>query len=445
MVIANLKDRLIVQKREIEAKAKETYIEREQEINEAKKGIIAVIIGPRRAGKSTFAVHKLKEKFGYVNFDDEKLVDLKDYDDLIEQVNAVYGNPKTLFLDEVQNVEKWELLVNRLQRQGFDLVVSGSNANILSKELATHLTGRHSTTKILPLSFSEYLEFFKLKMVKGEVVEGGIEEGGQIRPRIISTTKGPQVQLTEAEIKAKFDQYLEWGGYPEPLVKKLDYKDYLSTLFDSVVYKDIVKRFRIRNPGAFEDLALYVVSHAANPYSYNTLAEVTKVKSPNTVEKYLNYLEEAFLIFRINRYSQKVKDQLKSDKKIYCIDNGLISAKGFRIFDRPSEWHENVAAVHLWKKHGKGLFYYKSSQGGYEVDFVVRDGTKITQLIQVSYDLSNSDTKTREFRSLITASKELRCDNLTVLTHDYEAEESFEWFGEKRKIRCIPLWKWLLE
>ncbi len=411
----NVKDRIIVQKREMEGKRKEPYIERSQALKGTGKNIVSVIMGPRRAGKSTFAFHELLkgDPFGYVNFDDEKLVDLEDYDDLIEKMNAVYNNPKTLFLDEIQNLKNWELFVNRLQRQGFNLVISGSNANILSKELATHLTGRHLTTTILPLSFSEFLRASE--------------------------------ELTEAEIKAKFDVYLERGGYPEPLVKNLDYKDYLSTLFDSVIYKDIVKRFRIRNAPAFENLALYVVSHASNAYSYNTLAELTKVKSPNTVEKYLAYLEEAFLIFRINRFSPKMKSQIKADKKIYCIDNGLIFAKGFRIFDRPSEWHENAAAVHLWKKHGKNLFYYKSQQGNYEVDFVIREGTKITQLIQISYDLKDQNTRTREFRALVTASKDLECDNLLVLTHDYEAEETFEWFGEKRKIKCFPLWKWLLK
>lgn len=441
--MVNVKDRLIVQKREIEERGKEPYIERDMSLKGPGKNIINVIMGPRRAGKSTFAFHELLKRgpFGYVNFDDEKLIELEDYDDLIEKMNVVYNNPKTLFLDEIQNLKNWELFVNRLQRQGFDLVISGSNANILSKELATYLTGRHLTTTILPLSFSEFLEFFKEKFVKGDILEGGIEEGGQIRTPIVSITKG--LQLTEAEIKAKFDVYLEWGGYPEPLVKNLDHKDYLSSLFDSVIYKDIVKRFKVRNPSAFENLALYVISHASNAYSYNTLAELTKVKSPNTVEKYLAYLEEAFLIFRISRFSLKMKSQIKSDKKIYCIDNGLLSAKGFRIFDTPSEWHENVAAVHLWKKHGKNLFYYKSQQGNYEIDFAVREGTKITQLIQISYDLNDQNTRTREFRALVTASKDLGCDNLLVLTHDYEAEETFEWFGEKRKIKCVPLWKWL--
>ena len=413
----NVKDRLLLQKNEIEERRKESYLEREQTLKDVEKRIIQVVLGPRRSGKSTFVLHELLKgaSFGYGNFDDEDLVEMENYDELIEKINLLYDKPRTLFLDEVQNLKKWELFVNRLQRRGFNLVVSGSNANILSKEMATHLTGRHLSLSVFPLSFCEFL--------------GASGES----------------ELTDAESRAQFDKYLEWGGYPEPLAKKLNYKDYLSTLFDSVIYKDIVKRFRIRNPSALENLALFVISHISNKYSYTTLAEVTNTKSPPTVEKYLAYLEEAFLIFRIPRFSKKIKNQIRSDKKIYCIDNGLISAKSFKIFDRPSNLYENVVAIKLWKRFSKDLFYYRSSQGDYEVDFVIRKGNKITQLIQVCYSLDDQKTRMRELRALVSGSKDLGCDHLTVLTDDYESEETFEWFGEKRKLSCIPVWRWLQE
>lgn len=414
--MAGLRDVLLLQKREIEEQKKHRYIPRDAILKEKDKSIIKAVTGPRRAGKSSFVVHELSETpWGYINFDDEKLVDVKDYDELIEGMKTVYGNPRTLFLDEVQNLEKWELFVNRLQRQGFNVIVSGSNANLLSRELATHLTGRHLSTSIFPLSFREFLRFF-----------------------------GTASEMTEAEIKEKFNQYITNGGYPEPLVKNLNYKDYLSTLFDSVVYKDVVKRYRIRNPASFEDLATYVISNTANAYSYNTLARVTKVKSVNTVEKYLSYLEEAYLIFRVNRFSFKLRHQIKSDKKIYCIDNGLSTAKAIRATDAQGKALENVAAIQLWKNDGKNLFYYKSRQGGYEVDFVVRKGPAVSQLIQVCLDLENPETKSREFRALCTASQELECNNLLVLTGDYESKERFEWFGTKKTIQCIPAWKYLL-
>ena len=131
-------------------------------MKEKDKDIIKAVIGPRRAGKSSFVIHELSGSgsWGYINFDDENLVDLEDYNELIENMKSVYGNPKILFLDEIQNLKKWELFVNRLQRQGFNIIVSGSNANLLSQELATHLTGRHLTTNVFPLSFKEFLSFF---------------------------------------------------------------------------------------------------------------------------------------------------------------------------------------------------------------------------------------------------------------------------------------------
>jgi len=416
--MVNVRDVLLLQKREVEEKKKELYIKRYAVLKEKDKDIIKAVIGPRRAGKSSFVIHELSGSgsWGYINFDDENLVDLEDYNELIENMKSVYGNPKILFLDEIQNLKKWELFVNRLQRQGFNIIVSGSNANLLSQELATHLTGRHLTTNVFPLSFKEFLSFF-----------------------------GKREDMTEAEIKERFRQYAEEGGYPEPLVKNMNRKDYLSTLFDAVIYKDIVKRYRIRAPAAFEDLAVYAISNATNSYSYNTLAEVTKVRSASTVEKYLKYLEESFLLFRTNRFSFKLKRQMKSEKKIYCIDNGLITARGFRVSDSTGSLYENIAAVHLWKKFGENLFYYKSRQGGYEVDFVVRRNQSVEQLIQASFNLDKPETKLREFRALAAASKELDCDNLIALTGDRESEEWFEWFGVKRKIKCVPLWKWLLD
>ncbi len=415
--MVSLRDVLILQKREINEFLAQKYIEREAVLKEKDKNIVKAIIGPRRAGKSSFVAHQLGglEPFGYVNFDDERLVDLKNYDELVLAVKSVYGNPKILFLDEIQNAQKWELFVNRLSRQGFNIVVSGSNANLLSRELATHLTGRHLQTRLFPLSFKEYLSFF-----------------------------GMPSEMTEAEKKEKFIQYLEQGGYPEPLIKGIEHREYLTALFDAVIYKDIVKRYKIRNPYSFENLALYVISNAASAYSYNTLAAMTKVKSPSTVEKYLAYLEEAFLIFRVNRFSFKLKRQVNSDKKIYCIDNGLANAKGFQVFDNQGNQHENVAAVELWKTHANNLFYYKSQQGGYEVDFVIRKGYTVDQLIQVCFSLEKPETRSREFRALAAASRDLKCDNLVVLTGDYESTESFEWFGTKKTIKCIPLWKWLL-
>src|SRR3989338_6659437 len=191
----NVRDVLLLQKREVEEKKKELYIKRYAVLKEKNKNIIKAVIGPRRAGKSSFVIHELSGSgsWGYINFDDENLVDLEDYNELIENMKSVYGNPKILFLDEIQNLKKWELFVNRLQRQGFNIIVSGSNANLLSQELATHLTGRHLTLELFPFSFNEFIRYhgFEIKNVD-----------------LLSTKE-------RGFLKKRFEEYALTGGFPE--------------------------------------------------------------------------------------------------------------------------------------------------------------------------------------------------------------------------------------
>jgi predicted AAA+ superfamily ATPase len=413
-----IRDVLLIQKRELESRFKEKYVERDIDLRRINNNLINVIIGPRRSGKSFFAIHVLNKmgSFGYANFDDERLVEVKDYDEIVNTIDSIYNNPKYLLFDEIQNLEKWELFVNRLQRQGHNLVITGSNSKLLSKELATHLTGRHSLTNVSPFSFHEYLKL-------------------------------EDKELTGNEIKTKLFSYVTQGGYPEPLIKKLDHKDYLSTLFASIIYKDILKRFRVRSVQAIEDLATYMISNIAKEFSYNTLTKMTKCKSVHTVEKYLNYLEEAFIFFKLNRFSFKVKEQMASNKKIYCVDNGFISAKAFKFSPDMGQLYENVVAIELKKLEMDGvanIYFWKSKQQE-EVDFVVKQGLKVTHLIQVCFDVSDVKTKEREIRALIKAGKELKCKNLVAITEDYEAKEKISWFGVEGNIRFIPLWKLLFE
>lgn len=412
-----IRDILLLQKRELESRLKERYVERNVDLKKFDNDLIKVIIGPRRAGKSFFAIHMLSRlgNFGFVNFDDEKLVEIEDYDELITTINTLYSNPKYLLFDEIQNLEKWELFVNRLQRQGYNLVITGSNSKLLSRELATHLTGRYLPINILPFSFKEFLD---------------IDER----------------ELTKSEIKEKLFSYLTYGGYPEPLIKKMDYRDYLSTLFNSVIYKDIVKRFRIRYVQAIEDLAVYLISNTAKEFSYNTLSKITKCKSVHTVEKYLSYLEEAFIFFKVDKFSFKVKEQISSNKKIYCIDPGFVHAKAFKFSPDTGKLWENIVAIELKKLEmsGSASIYYWKSKYQEEVDFVIKRGVKVEQLIQVCQDVNDIKTKEREVRALLKASKELGCKNLLVLTEEYENEEDTSWFGIAGKVKFMPLWKWLL-
>ena len=411
-----IRDVLLVQKRELEARLSEKYVDRKIPLK-LDNNLVKVIIGPRRAGKSFAAMHALSAtgNFGYVNFDDERLIGVKNYDEIVDAVNSVYNNPKYLLLDEVQNLDKWELFANRLQRQGYNLIVTGSNSKLLSKELGTHLTGRHLLTTILPFSFKEFLE-------------------------------NEAKETTESEAHEKALTYLNNGGYPEPLVKKIDYREYLSTLLSSIIYKDIVKRFKIRQSQAIENLAKYLISNVAREFSYNTLCQVTQCKSSHTVQKYLGYLEETFLIFKLNRFSLKVKEQIASSKKIYCTDNGFICAVAFKPNDI-GKLLENSVAIELKKKELNNIvniFYWKNQQGE-EVDFLVMQGSNVSQLIQVCYSIEDPKTKQREIRALLKASEELKCSNLLIITDNYEAETQEEWFGIKGKIKYTPLYKWLKE
>ncbi len=406
---------LLVQKRELERRLSEKYVARDARLKGLESDLVKVILGPRRAGKSFFALHALSgRKFGYANFDDERLVGEKDYDKILEAINSVYGNPTTLFFDEVQNLDKWELFVNRLQRQGYNLVVTGSNAHLLARELATHLTGRHAPTIIFPFSFREYLSL-------------------------------EQKTLTEAEKTRKLREYAQNGGYPEPLLKNLDAKEYLSTLFQSTIYKDIVKRHKIRGPQALEDLAQYAISNTATEYSYNTLAKATRCKSVHTAQKYARFLEEAFLTFTMPRFSYKTSKQPEFNKKTYCIDNGLIAAIAQKNSPDWGKAFENLAAIELKRRELEGMekAHYWKSQQGEEVDFALKKQAKITALIQVCFDPSNPKTKQRETRALIKASKELSCKNLLILTDDFEATEHATWQGQTAKIKYLPLAKWL--
>ena len=413
-----VRDAVIQQKSEYESKRKERYVDRNVAVSGLESNIIKVITGPRRAGKSFFAIHHFTgtAKVGYVNFDDERLAGSTDYDEIIAAVNFVYDNPAHLLFDEIQNLPRWELLVNRLAREGYNLILTGSNSHMLSQELSTHLTGRYLQTTILPFSFSEYLSL-------------------QDQP-ITSTGK-----------REYLARYLEQGGFPEPLIKNLNEREYLKTLFDSIVYKDIVKRFHIRFAKGLDDLAVYLLSNVAQEYSYTTLSRVTQCRSAHTVQKYLGYLEEAYIFFSVPRFSYKFREQVAANKKIYCIDNGFITAKAFQFSENRGRLLENLVAVELKRRAvtiGTELFFWKNVEQE-EVDFVVKQGNRIHELIQVCADTTGLPARQREVRALIKAGNELNCKNLIVLTENEERTDIAVWFGIQGTIRFLPLWKWLLD
>ena len=412
-----VRDIVLNQKKEMEQILQEKYVQRKNSTISGESDLIRVIIGPRRAGKSFFGMHQFVKNrpFGFVNFDDERLIKVMDFDEVLEAVLAVYSNPKLLLLDEIQNLTNWELIVNRLQRQGFQLIITGSNSNLLSSELATHLTGRHLPIYLFTFSFSEYIASY------GD-------------------------ELTEIAIKEKFNNFIINGGYPEPLMKKLNYREYLQVLFDSILFKDIVKRYNIRRAASLENLAAWLISNITAEFSLNSLSKQTQISSVHTIKKYLNYLEETFIFFSLSRFSFKLGEQQRSNKKIYCYDNGFYRAKAFHFSEDWGKLLENAIASELIKRclhDGSKLFYWKGRDQE-EVDFVIQQGIQITKLIQVCWDLSQLRTREREVRSLLKASHNLRCNRLMIITFDEAFREKFTWFGIEGEIEFIPARKWLL-
>jgi predicted AAA+ superfamily ATPase len=397
----------------------EKYVGREmhQKVTELMdQDLIKIITGPRRAGKSVFAIILLKNRdFAYLNFDDEELLKTKDYDEILKGLIQVYGKIDYILFDEIQNLDGWELFVNRLKRKGLNLTLTGSNSKLLSKELATHLTGRYLEIKILPFSFREFLDAKKFETGEMDLISK------ETRGRLLNL-------LTE---------YLDNGGYPEVVVKGYG-RDYLKTLFDGIIFKDIVKRYNVRYSSKLYELALYLTSAVSKSASYTKIKNSLDFRSVHTVENYMKYLEEAYLFVTLNRFSYKLKEQLKSPKKIYCIDTGLANAVGFKFTENTGGTMENLVAIELIRR-GSEIYYWKNHFGE-EVDFVVKEGHRVKQAIQVTYVSSKGELEGREMKALVKASKELKCRNLLVITWDYEGAGKYQ----DKKIKFLPLWKWLL-
>src|SRR3989344_8692708 len=387
--------------------------------------LIKVVLGPRRAGKSIFSLMLLKDHpFMYFNFDDEVLSNIGGIstDELMKELHAAYGGDvKTILFDEIQNLPSWELFVNRLHRIGYNLVLTGSNAQLLSKELATHLTGRHMPIEILPFDFNEFLRAKKF-VIHQEYAS-------------LPQQRGELLNLME--------KYLQSGGFPEVAVNNVDPKDYLDVLLDASLFKDVVKRHRVKFSTQIGNLAAYLINNFANLYTVRKLLEPLNLKSATTVEKYIGYLEEAYLIFSLLRYSPKSLERIKSPRKVYAVDNGFVSAKAIQHSPDKGKLMENLVFTELVKrgvKPNRDLFYYKT-RNNREVDFVVKKGLEVTELMQVCYDLTNPDVEQRETKALFEASEELKVKKLTVFTWDEKREIK----KDGNVILLIPLWEWLLE
>lgn len=369
--------------------------------------LVKVIIGPRRAGKSRLIQKVLEdESVAYINFDDQSVQEMNG-DRLIKAAHSVYPNAKYWYLDEIQDFPNWETLINKLHRRRYNLIITGSKANLLSTELATVLTGRHIPIELFPFSYDEYC-------------------------RAINAIKSWK----------SFEQYLTYGGFPEVVLAAApDKESYLSALFDATVLKDLVRRKRIKNSSYLANCVSLLVNNVAARLSARSISKaLLGIPSAVTVEKYLGMVSEAYLIELLSVYSAKSKDRILSERKPYSLDTGYITARSQSVFPNLGKQLENAVYLQL-RRRGftprQSLFFYRSKEG-VEVDFLLRNGHRTTDLIQVCFDMSSLEAREREVRALRTASQEMNGARLTVVTANESGSIDL---GKGSKITLVPAWK----
>jgi predicted AAA+ superfamily ATPase len=387
------------------------------------------IIGPRRAGKTFFLyslIKKLKlrdEEFLFVNFEDDEVKSFgKEAKKCIQIHTEIYGRePKYLFFDEVQNLDGWQsFLYSLIEKKKYCVFASGSSSKLLSREISTQLRGRGLNVIVFPFSFKEFLRVknFKIKNV---------------------------YPITEkAVIKNYLNEYLKFGGFPQVALKKIDAKIFFREYTNVVLYKDLIERYNIASPDVARLLIYSVVQSYTKEFSINNIYKQLKEKakvSNKTIYQYFSYLEEVFFSFSLRKFNFSYKKSFLSIPKVYINDAGLVSGLGFRT--EIGKLMENVVFLELKKlelNNVYDLFYWKDYQQR-EVDFVLSRRAKPEKLIQVTYASNRDEIEKREVSSLLKASEQLGCRDLIVITWDYEGEEEIE----KKKIKFIPLWKWLTD
>lgn len=379
--------------------------------------------GVRRCGKSTLLKQAMESKFKgnfyYFNFDDERIAGFlaRDFQLLTEVFYEVFGERKAFLLDEIQNVKEWELFVNRLLRSGNKVFITGSNADLLSQELGTHLTGRHTDIELYPFSFREFLS------------------AKNVRPNQRGAYSTPE----RAKMLGLFKNYLTAGGMPEAVVEGNE--EVLRQILNDIIQKDIIRRHGIRKPNELRAVLQFLLANISNSITFRSISENFQIRSPNTVQKYAGYAEETYLLFMVKKFEKKIKLLEKSPNKVYCIDNGIAIRNSLNLGEQKGALLENLVAVEL-KRRGKRIFYY-SNKNGTQTDFVVveSDGLKkeVSEAIQVCYDPSLKSTREREEKALIQTLAEQKKKSGLIITLDYEQKVT----RGGKEISYLPAWKWL--
>lgn len=374
---------------------------------------IVIVSGIRRCGKSTLLrqfVGRLGDDFVYINFDDERLLhfEVSDFSTLLilwHKQNA----SRNVIIDEIQNIPKWERFVRRIHDEGYKVFLSGSNSKLLSGELGTHLTGRYKQIELYPFSFAEYLDF------------AGI---------IVKKTTASRAAVSKA-----FDEYLPQGGFPLYCLSKDE--EILATLYENILYKDILFRYAIQEKKAFRELAHYALSNIGKEFSYRKISRLLGIKSDTSTKNYLSYMEGPFLLFQVPKYDYSLKKQYISNKKIYCIDNGLSSRVAFRFSQDSGRLLENMVFIEL-RRRGYQVYFHKKMK---ECDFVCLQHNKIINVIQVCEFLT-PENYTRETEGLLEAMDTYHLSEGTILTRG--KPEIIPLPGPAQSIRMVNIIDWLL-
>jgi len=383
-------------------------------------GIANIITGVRRCGKSVLAFQLARKgNFGYVNFEDERLaMKAGDLNKVLEAVYSLKGDVDTLVFDEIQNVHGWERFIGRIV-PAKKVLLTGSNARLMGRELSTHLTGRHLDFVLYPFSFREFLRYKDVKIEKENLY----------------STKGA------ALIKKFWGEYMETGGFPPALrFGRL----FLIENFKDIVERDVIQRYRIKHYSKLKELARYLISNPSTEITYNRLKRMLSLGSANTVSDWISFLENSYILFKLERFSPKLKESALAPKKVFSIDTGLSNAAGFRISENRGRVMENAVAVELlrrrdyWRRRWE-LFYWKDHRQR-EVDFVIKEGAKVKHLIQVCWEVT-PETEKREVEPLLLAMKEFGLREGLILTSDQQREETLE----RRRIVYKPVWRWMME
>lgn len=397
---------------------------------------IIVLNGFRRVGK-TYILYglinellqsKSREEVVHINFEDERIPLKTEFlSGLLPAADEIFNKKiKYLFLDELHNIPNWSKWLRRIyDNQDMRIFVSGSSSRMSEEEIPTELRGRFLEVKVFPLSFREFLKFKKLDF-DFRILDYSEKE----KPLILKA-------LTE---------YLIYGGLPEvTLIDENKKFELAQSYYSTVIKRDIVERYNVKNEGSLKALLKLLLDSKEYSVSksYNNLKSLGYEIGKSTLQKYISYIENSYFAFSLPIFSYKIKDQIQYPKKVYFIDNVFINSISTKFLNNFARLYENIVAIEL-KRRKRECYYWKNREKE-EVDFIIKDDIRISQLIQVCYDITDPDTKKREIRALLRASKDLKCNNLLIINRDYFGEENLEWFEIKRKIKYIPLWKWLLE